>query len=262
MNQIDAIFKEDNHQFLFVHGRSGTGKTTLARQYAYKLSDTDQNCIVRFMSSERIWAELKRLGFYFYMQNVTYKHSQDFLTELVVRLNEYAIKRDFKFLFVIDDAKEGHDSLGLLKCGFNANFKILYTTKSPEIGFNCKKLMLESFDEDKCLDLIRHRGIFDRTNKAEWIEIFKLMGAQNKVAVLPLKLCKLVEMARERHWKGDRIKKYLASNMENLFDIVKKEMPLAFEILTLFSYLNGANISSELVKSFFKGSQIDDGMYG
>ena len=189
-----------------------------------------------------------------------YKNYDEFLAELTLRLNHYSDKRNFKFLFIVDNIKEDHNSLNILKCRFNSNFKFLFTTKQPTIIQKYESIKLETFNEEKCFELIQKHKIFNRAeNEAQWIEILKLMGVQAKVEVLPLKLNKLLAMMRERpSLKGDKIKKFLEAYEMNLFDHVTSECPFAFQILTLFSYLNENNISIELIKSFFDTTPEDD----
>ena len=257
MQKLDELFVQND--FVFVHGRSGTGKTLLARQYAYKKRERESNFIFRFVKSDKLQSEFKYISDYFYMQRDKYKDEQEFLTELVKRLNYYAVSNQFMFLFIIDNVNENKVPLSLLKCGFNKNFKFLFTTKSPKICPTYGSMELEPFDEKKCLELIKQRGIFDRaTNETEWIEILKLLGSKDKVAVLPLKLNKLAEMTRELHWKANRIREFLQTYKENLFGLVKTEMPFAFDVLTLFSYLKESNISEELIKSYFSDKSTEE----
>ena len=254
LEQLANLFK-DNHQIVYIHGRSGCGKTTLAREYAYRIVDTTENYIVRFFDSDKFFFEFEQLALELNILKKNFSTNEDFIKKVKCKIDYYTEETKLKFLFVLDNVKESDECLKALSFDLNKNSEIMVTTKYPHFKnhyFKMVPMQLEPFDDTNCLHLLTNQHVHNNLAPNDWHEIFRLLSTKNKISVLPIRLVKLLSVINEHPlWEFNEIREHIVNKAGNIYGWLKSECGKAFELLSYFSFLNGFNINSQLIKSIF-----------
>jgi tetratricopeptide (TPR) repeat protein len=241
----------DNCQFVYIYGRSGTGKTTLASKYTYLLKNEKPDYIIRWIDANNLKQCFMNLAEELNIDNKL--ESEELFRIIKVTLN----KLNRNILFVIDnliyDLNENiKNDFDYLLTNFDSNVKFLITTKNQNISKELSnekydEIELKAFDPDVCINFIDqklnkvHKNIH---KKDEWIKLL-----QDYIYLrLPIYLDKLISRVNtKQRWSFENIKKYLQDEEKEKFGTLKKENPHAYEILKYLSFLNRNIISYDFI---------------
>ena len=251
LENLDRIFIE--HNYVYIHGREGFGKTTLANKYAERYAQLNPKCCVRYINSKDSLEEFKLLAKDLDIPIINENVINDVKERLHTNVDE-----ETSVFFVLDDFEEDNPHLKILCQG--PNFKILITTNSSNLKGSIESsfpMQLEAFDRKKCEELVQLRKPIDQSTElteTEWTDIFERIGAgkADKVVVIPKKLDELLSDFKTNWTYNDVISHLNDIQPEaNNYLQIESENAHGFKILTFMSYLKSENkISFDLIKSF------------
>ena len=269
VGRLDELEKLDEclqgkGQIVYIHGRSGCGKTTLAEQFAVKMNERP-NHIVRVINAQNKFSienGLKNLA-----GDVIEKDEnlddllEDGYRKLKRILNKYLEHNKLKLFLVCDDLKKFENDqkqkefkifLGSIQSGFDTeNVKFIITTKIEKLNFDFEEIELIVFNKDSCMNLITKRNL----NKPdyEWEKVLKNMsGDQEKIGILPQSLEKILSQVMENpYWNYKEIVKYIDNEKEKPFSFMKRDSRKLFNFIACLSLLEGRNISYDLIRAIF-----------
>jgi len=147
-----------NCQFVYIYGRSGTGKTTLASKYTYLLQEEKPDYIIRWIDANNLKQCFMNLA---EELNIDYKVKPEELFRIIkVTLN----KLNGNILFVIDNLiydlnENSKNDFDYLLNNFESNVKFLITTKNQQIPKELsheryEAIKLKVFDQNVCINFI------------------------------------------------------------------------------------------------------------
>jgi Tfp pilus assembly protein PilF len=251
LHKIEKSF--ETYQFVYIYGRSGTGKSTLASKFTYSIKEQKPDYIIRWIDAK----SLKQCFMDLAADDLRIDNkleSKELFRRIQVTLN----KLDRNILFVIDNLiydfsnENIKNDFDYLLTNFNSNIKFLITTKNPNISKElsrneCVEIELEDFNQDVCIDFIDlnlknvHKNYL---RNEEWKDLLK-----NCIYLrLPIRLNKLISRVNtKQRWSFENIKKYLRDEEKEKFSTLKKENPFGYEILKYLSYLNRKSISYDFI---------------
>ena len=247
---IDRSLTDSN--VVILEGESGSGKTSLAREYGYTKSASDPNYWVRFLSSITLLAEYDELAREF---NIDTK--EDYFHGLKTRLKQMSAENNLEFLFIIDNVDESQ--LGMtLRFVDDVNddrIKFILTTKCAHLNDGYHTFILNSFGMDDLAELTKNKSIhLSPEEKAAFSSTLFKQDAK----VLPLKLDRLLTRVKKSgHTHKVEHTKSLLEKDDHRFRLIKNECSLAFEVLNYLAFLCGEYVSYDLLKSLLISSQED-----
>jgi tetratricopeptide (TPR) repeat protein len=242
----------DNCQFVYIYGRSGTGKTTLASKYTYLLQEKKPDYIIRWIDANKLKQCFMNLAEELNIDNKL--ETEELFEKIKVILNN---KLNRNILFVIDNLiydlnKNIKNDFDYLLNNFVSNLKFLITTKNQNISKKlkhkkCKEIELITFNQDESINFIDQKLNIVHKNKLQkegWIKLLQ----EYIYLHLPIRLDKLISRINTKQRESfENIKKYLQSEEKNKFSTLKKENPYAYEILKYLSFLNRKTISYDFI---------------
>ena len=148
MEELEAWYKDDMHQHLFVTGMGGIGKSTFIRQFLAKhRQDWDSVCLLYFHNNIRQTitdeTKLKING----MERMPGEKEADYFERKLQKLHEI-IERDRVFL-VIDNFENQHDPY--LNKIFALNCRVIFISRNPLGSLNLPVLKLEALNDENDL---------------------------------------------------------------------------------------------------------------
>jgi tetratricopeptide (TPR) repeat protein len=270
MKKIEESFQ--SNQYVYVIGRSGYGKTTLAKQFASKIKEK-QNHIIKWIGSENLIFSFQVIAEELGMGLDDKIKSEDLIEKVKNKLNRYTIENNLELFIFIDNLiyNEKDETLNdyqYLINNFNSNIKFLITTKNQTIldelnEHKSIKIELKIFNREDCfkfidknLNKIQHNNF----KQEYWEKIFNLMNPLNGGnGILPIRLDKLISKINEkRTWDYKRVENYINNNEENSFELMKQENPKAFVILSYLAFLKGDSISLKLITNLFVDDTLNE----
>jgi len=260
---IENSFKIN--QYVYIHGRSGYGKTQLALQYAVKIIN-NSNQIIRWIKNERLINSFQSLAQELNIDISQYSKLTDLIEIIKNKINQYCKEKSFMFFIdglIYDADNELKNDYQYLIYGFNENIKFLITTKDQTIlsklgkGHKSDLVTLNGFDTKDCTKYINKKlNIHHKKEISDdnWKEIFQMMSSKtdkNK-KILPIHLNKLISKLNGNNGLGtsitfNELKIFLENELKNSFYLLKQENKIAFEILCYFGFLNEEGISRNLI---------------
>ncbi len=253
---IQDSFK--TNQYVYIHGRSGYGKTQLALQYATKMKN-NSNQIVRWIKNEKLTNAFRTLAQEELKIDISqYSKFTDLIEIIKTKINKYCKEKNV--LFLVDGLIYDSDNdYQYLIFGFDENVKFLITTKDQTITINLNRqhksilIQLDAFNQNDCNEYINRK--LNNHHKKEisadnWKEIFQMMSSKTDKKLLPIHLDKLISKLNgnnERFWKFKQLKIYLENELESSFYLLKQENLKAFEVLCFFGFLYEDGISLDLI---------------
>jgi Tfp pilus assembly protein PilF/energy-coupling factor transporter ATP-binding protein EcfA2 len=254
----------NNFQFVYIYGRSGSGKTALASKYTYLLKNEKQDYIIRWIDASNIKQSFMNLAEELKIDNKPEDKSEELFRRLKFTLN----KLNRNILFVIDNLiydlnKNINNDFDYLLTNFDSNVKFLITTKNQLI---CKQLShekykeieLNAFNQDESINFINEKLNKVHKNKHKKDEWIKLLQDYNYLR-LPIYLDKLISRVNtKQRWSFENIKKYLKDEEKGKFGTLKKENPYAYEILKYLSFLKNNKISYDFICYLIKKESNDE----
>jgi Tfp pilus assembly protein PilF/energy-coupling factor transporter ATP-binding protein EcfA2 len=241
----------DNCQFVYIYGRSGTGKTTLASKYTYLLKNEKPDYIIRWIDANNLKQCFMNLAEELNIDNKL--ESEELFGIIKVTLN----KMNRNILFVIDNLiydlnKNIKNDFDYLLTNFDWNVKFLITTKNQLISKELShekyaQIELKDFDQDVCIKFIDQKlniVLKNKLQKEEWIKLL-----QDYIYLrLPIYLNKLISRVNKNLIDSfENIRIYLQDEEKKKFSTLEKENPNAYEILKYFSFLNRNTISYDFI---------------
>jgi len=253
----------DNCQFVYIYGRSGTGKTTLASKYTYLLRDEKPDYIIRWIDANKLKQCFMSLAEELNIDNKL--ESEELFRKIKVALN----KLNRNILFVIDNLiydlnEHTKNDFDYLLTNFDSNVKFLITTKNQLISKELshekyEEIELNAFNQDVCINFIDQKLNIVHKNilkKEEWNKLLQ----DHIYLQLPIYLDKLVSRVnRKQRESFQNIKKYLQNEEKEKFGTLKKENPCAYKILKYLSFLNRKTISYDFISCLMIKKELNDG---
>jgi len=131
LSKIDESFK--THQYVYIHGRSGVGKTTLALRYASNIKK-NQNQRIIWINNNSLVNTLKSLAEKIKIDLNDKLPFDQLLEKLKDKINDLTKKKKLSVMFFIDNLVYDQDDelkndYQYLVYGFNDHIKFLITTK-------------------------------------------------------------------------------------------------------------------------------------
>jgi tetratricopeptide (TPR) repeat protein len=252
----------NNCQYVYIYGRSGTGKTTLASKYTYLLEEEKRDYIIRWIDANKLKQCFMNLAEELKIDNKL--ESEELFRIIKVHLN----KLNRNILFVIDNLiydlnEHTKNDFNYLLTNFDSNVKFIITTKNQNISKKlshekCEEIELNAFDQDVCINFIDEKLNKVHKNKLQKEEWIKLL--QDYIYLrLPIYLNKLLSrINRKQRESFENIKKYLQDEEKEKFGTLKNENPYAYEILKYLSYLNRNRISYDFICNLIKKKESND----
>jgi tetratricopeptide (TPR) repeat protein len=253
-------------QYVYIYGRSGTGKTTLASKYTYLLHENllneKQDHIIRWIDANNLKQCFMNLA---EELNIDYKVKPEELFRIIkVTLN----KLNRNTLFVIDNLiydlnENSKNDFDYLLNNFESNVKFLITTKNQQIPKELsheryKAIELKVFDQNVCINFIDEKLNIVHKNilkKEEWTKLLQ----DYRYLQLPIYLNKLISrINRKQRESFENIKKYLQNEKKEKFGTLKKENPYAYKILKYLSFLNRKTISYNFIGYLMINKELND----
>jgi hypothetical protein len=243
----------DNCQFVYIYGRSGTGKTILASKYTYLLQKEKPDYIIRWIDANNLRQCFMNLAEELNIDNKL--ESEELFRIIKVNLN----KLNQNLLFVIDNLvydlnenKNVKNDFDYFLTNFDSNVKFLITTKNQMIAKQLShskyaEIELNAFTQNESINFIDeklnkvHKNIL---KKEEWIKLL-----QDYIYLqLPIYLNKLISrINRKQRESFENIRIYLQNEEKEKFISLKKENPHEYEILKYLSFLNRKTISYDFI---------------
>jgi tetratricopeptide (TPR) repeat protein len=272
LNKIEEIFK--TNQFVYIHGRSGCGKTQLAIKYS-KIA-REKNYITRWIRNKEIYQSCIELAEELKI-NISNKTSfEELIKKIKINLNKFTIKNKKNIMFFIDNLvyeskDESLNEFQHLINGFESkNIKFLITTKDQSIisklnkEHSYEKVPLDLFTLQDCLDFIDIKLDKDSIHKAflktEWEDLFKIISLKtDKILLLPIDLNKFLSKLNEegQFWNKNEIEKYLENEIKTKYKLLKEQNKNAHRILCYLGFLNEDTISKYLIYKLLINNDID-----
>jgi len=270
LKDIESAFFDKNKKIIIISSFPGTGKSTLANEIAYRLTDK------RHSNHLAYWVKSDGTNSDFYFENFA-------KFELNINLNE---KNDKKFiirqikikldkatenlLFIFDNCDDYQDIKDYLQMILSlAKSKIIITTTRNSIPIEdfkseeTKKIILEPFNECECIEFIKNRfgnGITDEETR----EILGLLEGPSNELKMPNDLIKLIahvklNLTGFQKLTIDFIKKLNEKKKESkipisddeIIELITKKYPESWEVLKRCSYLDPDFIPIEIFQDLF-----------
>jgi len=135
LKKIEELFL--NNQYVYVIGRSGYGKTALAKEFASRIKDK-KNHIIKWIKSENLIFSFKMIAEELEMGLDDKIKSEELIEKVKIKLNRFTKEKNLQLLIFIDnliyDKKdEKLNDYRYLVNNFNSNIKFLITTKNRSI---------------------------------------------------------------------------------------------------------------------------------
>lgn len=226
LEKIDEIFKEN--QIVYIRGKSGCGKTTLAREYAAYLKNLEDNISLVFIRSGSLKENINKLN------------------ERYLKIKE----SNEQILLIFDDVKEDENINGLLQ-EIDRKHKIIITTSALNLSIPNERvlLQLEDFNKEKCLEYLKKHQI-DLSDKL----VEKLASPAKLEAVVKQLKTQLV------NFKAINYQEDKTNRVNFILNEIKRKDSLAFEILKHLSYLDNRNLVVELIEDLFVSNHVSESL--
>jgi hypothetical protein len=260
-----------SHQYIYLYGRSGSGKSTTANEYAYykKEQPNGNDYSVQFINcSSSLVNNLinfkTRLGISTNNENMSTKISEEadgkqittsadvdnLLEQVKYKINTY----ERNFIFILDNVGKLDDVQTLLH-NINPRHKFIITTKNQQLFANSEKCGIEikSFNEENCFEyLVKCEMGNELRDEDEWRKV--LVNSQTKsIFVLPKSLELLVNNYKDHpEWKMTELRRFLLNESNTRYALLKEENLSGFEVLKHLAYLNGSSIDLVLIEDLLK----------
>ena len=235
------------------------GKTTLAREYGYKLSTP--NFIIRMFESADFLAELGQLARGLKLDDELTSDVKSNTNEIKLRLNQYTKENRYKMLFIINNCTNNAlECLDYFMTDFDkTNFKCLFITKSPRLhnhldGECVHELM--PFDADMCARFFEWRRINKILKPAELADIYKMIGLEH--GLLPGNITQKIVNKIEANitWGFTEIRNEIQANYFSLENVSHER---GLDILKCLAYVcTEKSVSYQLIKSVFIAKSEED----
>lgn len=239
--------KLEINQCIFLYGRAGVGKTTVAREYCYEKKEKHKTkCTIQFVDvPDGIDLYLKKLK-----KTFDIKEENNFLSILKNKLETYSRT----LIFIFDDVRELDEISKITSILIGQKHKFIVTTRNQIISTDSSFIGIEiqPFDETKCLAYLQSE-IFNYDIKITnnlLHDLHNIFG-KDQISILPKSLKSM--MAGWRHEKKNlEIKTYYRYKIRKWKeDLVNEGNELAFDLLKHLVYLNGGLISAEILNELF-----------
>ncbi len=255
LKQIEKNFK--TNQYVYIYGKSGSGKTKLALQY---ISMVKNNYTIKYIKSMEMYQSFIELAKELKIETTSKLKFEELAENIKLKLN-----KEINIIFFIDNLKydakdESLNDFKYLISGFESNIKFLITTRDQNILSKINtvhpstQISLDVFNQKDCLEYMNkklkqdsiHRSILKDQN---WNELFHIMSVKTENKITPIHLDKLISKLNldGQNWNYNEIKIYLENEIENSFYLLKQENMKAFEIMCFFAFLNEECISFKLI---------------
>lgn len=190
LKEIEKIL--NINQYLYIHGISGCGKSTIALQYANLRLKKEKNLIVKCIDSQTLLSivlQFQDLSSDLRIINYKKLNFIDLINELKEKLNSYLIRNNFRILFilenlVVDEPKNDYfNHLKALMDGFVSRVQFLITTKNSNLNFNLTIIGLEisCLNKTDCFEFINKKITNKKQlTKKELQEIFQKMELEHE----------------------------------------------------------------------------------
>ena len=270
LNQIERTLKLK--QYVFVHGLSGNGKSTLACQYAHNESIKDEYLTVKWIDASffgNVLVGLKSL-----IEELEYRRilpeepegSVDIFFSMVdkivvdnVKLKLNSQYKDYPFLFVLDNVVNKED-IKELTYGLHPNIKVIITSTDKVINEDLKfdEVHIDMLTKSESMEFIgKQYFIRNRFEQHDWSE---LLDCFNSEKISPLKLSLLfTRIKKNEHWQKSHVVNYIFDN----YEIIEFESYEAHLILPYLAYFDCNKIVRCILQDLYFDltcGYLDDGL--
>lgn len=242
---IDAFLTEwlinDNQNFLAILGEYGTGKTTLCRYIAYKLSSQNDS---------KLGDPKKRIPFLFYLRNFRGENLEDYILSALNRNGIEDINAE-NFLSKIDNGE-----IILIFDGFDEMAQNIETDEKRR-NFRKIEALIERSSKSKILLTCREEYF---KSEEEQKDIFKDIDKKNNYQMLFLPTFNDMQILKflQSHTEDPQYYWEKINEIFDIYDLAKR--PVLLELITRYlpSILKNKTISEEIKASDLYERCIDD----
>jgi tetratricopeptide (TPR) repeat protein len=224
--EIKNLFK--NKQYVYIKGKSGSGKTILSKQYANLT--IDDKIIIKWIQADQLLNYFIQIIKEFNINLNFNQNNKNYWFKLFEKmkqnLNLFTNSNDLKLLFIIDNLTNNDtNDFKYLTYGLNLNVKFLITTQLNIQTTANGIIYLNEFNKNQAVEYLSQKI----TNKDDCYDLVNNL-LENETNLLPIHLNKL--LVRRTMTTTDN----------------KQENKKSFEILNYLAYLNNDYISFDLIK--------------
>ena len=242
LKDIESAFFDKNKKIIIISSFPGTGKSTLANEIAYRLTDKrHSNHLAYWVKSDGTNSDFYFENFAKFELNINLNEKND--KKFIIRQIKIKLDKATKnLLFIFDNCDDYQDIKDYLQMILSlAKSKIIITTTRNSIPIEdfkseeTKKIILEPFNECECIEFIKNRfgnGITDEETR----EILGLLEGPSNELKMPNDLIKLIAHVKLnligfQKLTGDFIKKLNEKKKESKIPISDDEI---IELITKF----------------------------
>ncbi|MCA9761414.1 MAG: hypothetical protein KC463_07890, partial [Streptococcus sp.] len=244
---IDTILHK--HQFMFIFGRSGFGKTTLAIEYAYywKNNTVKGKGSVQFFNADSLTLYEMKNRFFDNVSQIKELEKED---DIIFAIKSKLCKLKIEILCILDNVEKNENCEKILNSFTGTNSKFIITSKRydlfPETD---NRIEIKPFDQKNCIEFLKNsKMIKSQDDEKEWINTIQEETDKNE-GISPKVLEMAVKLIREEPKYGpNEIKNFIETESKSEYDKMIEKNSLAYEILKYLSFIDGSSIEYKLIK--------------
>lgn len=288
LNKIDESIFEKKKQIIILTSFAGTGKTSIANRYGYMFLKKNKNNFVYWMKSDANNLDLEFQKFAFDLEiQIDQNSKQD---ELIRKISNKLHNLSENILFIFDNCDHFNTNIEayVTKLSLLNNIFILITTRDAQFASNLlaisydentnlEHIILEPFEKDECLDLIKkHLGNNNNNNDtSEYKELIDLFGYSKMDKIRPYVLKKMIALVKLKMGSFKKLKTFInelkaksSQDMlkevlkeDDLFDVLIEKEYKAWEVLKYVSFLDPDFIPVEFLTDLLLFNENDLNKY-
>lgn len=233
----------EKNGFAYIYGLSGNGKSTMAREFAFQVSD---KYLIQFIESKDFSSNMTKLTKFlsFHEMNLA-KSDQELIQHIKKRIDQE--KR--KILFIFDDVKSTDEVDNIMKV-LN-NHKFLITTKNHKLFEKTdpnRELGIEkySFSQEDCLNYLTKIGIDLSSTRDDWKNLIQKCFEKNLISIKDFE--NGIDYYRNHICSLEDIYSFITNKSFMKYNVIQKENFKAFDLITRLAYLDRNYLDTEIIK--------------
>ncbi|CAF0870674.1 unnamed protein product [Brachionus calyciflorus] len=257
INQINIHFEENN--CVLIHGLAGTGKTTLAKEYAFRNLGNKDCCVRFFECADDVLFKNNYIEFVESLTNINIENLFMMTKDQLVNItNKRLLETNTLYLFIFDNVDNINIIIDFISFMFTQqNIKIIFTTGNKNLipnyyDINLKKIYIEFFN---VVEATEYLTIFQDDLMDDIYEtIYQFISKEGFILAKKLEVA-IKFIVNEFIWDLEEVEKILSS--EKCLDyLINRLTHDQRQVLEYISLLQPDSICIEIVEKFTLNKKI------